>query len=193
MIESVISIGLNIFYFLEIKSALEPIKYNDSASFIVTRIFGFGGGDYGSDTLEICKSGSEEEALVIEATDKILDRLYSLQDGLVGTSGGIDPETGELMNGGSTAHNYQFFFAENNFNSYGIKSFNSIVNDYFETMDSLNINSRIPGRIKRFDEYTDDTLFYNMTVTEAFNFIELLKSHVVIDKYIYLAKNCEKE
>ena len=111
-----------------------------------------------------------------------------LQDELISTSGGIDPETGFFINPGSTHYAHSYFFGENYFRSYAIDYFNQILSDYLSSVTKLNIPSIVSFKIDLHNKYNGGTLFDNITVGESMNLIELLKANIIIDKYVYLSR-----
>jgi len=181
------SIALNILFFSQIKAILKPLEHDANRAVLVSRFFGFGDSNIVDDSIIIQITKAQDENKYLEIVDSTIYKLSMLQDELVAVSGGIDPETGNLINPGSTHYAHSYFFGENNFRSYGIDYFNEILFDYLSNVERLKIPSIIPSRVELHKKYNGGTFFDNISVAESINFIELLKANIIIDKYIYLS------
>jgi len=183
------SITLNVLFFTQLNEVLKTLKHSGNRLVLVSRFFGFRDGNVANDSLHIRLNSTEKEAQFLELIDSTLYKLLILQDELVSTSGGRNPETGDLINPGSTYYANSYFFSQNNFRSYGIEYFDEIMSNYLNTVKKLNYPSHILSSVNRYNNYNGGTLFDNMTVAESMNFIELLKANIIIDKYVFLSSS----
>lgn len=184
----VISIAVNIIFVTQVFRNFIPDLKDSNRSVAVTKYFGFADSNI-TIILDSAESlDSSIESTYLKYVDSTIYNLQIIQEELVGTSGGIDPETGKFINSSNKHYVREYFFGTNYFRHNSINFFKESIEGYLNEAEKLNINSSLSYSLELHNKYNGGTLFDDLTVAESFNFIELLIANIVVDKYAYLAE-----
>lgn len=188
-IVGVLSLGLNYF---AIKNVIPKYTNEENRAKKTAEAFRFFG--YGPSRLESIKENepsiSNDDRQFLYVIDTAYYRILRMQEEFVSTSGGIDPETGMFINAYGINYIEQYFYGKNYYRSNAINFYNSTVKDYSDYMNKRGFKSSFVESTELYNKYVKQPLFKEMSVAETMAYMELLKSHLLLDRYIYLAGKC---
>lgn len=120
-----------------------------------------------------------------------LDHLQIAMDDILTIQGGLDPETGKMVNPYSVDRINYYFYGNNELRPFSINYVLDPILAFKNRQDDLGLNSSLKKPIKYQQLLYPKRLFKDLTAAEAVMLINLIKAHIYYDLIVNLERTNE--